>query len=146
MCGLKVECTRIDTEVSEMREIIIQQQKQIEKQEEKPRENNLIAQNISEKEIVIGSKKLSDDVEKLSYICDSSNICLTPKDIAGTQRLGKRQDDKPRPLKILLKSKEKIFGILNKRKNIHQNGVLSRNLESRIFFNPETPHRSRRRS
>lgn len=67
--SLKVNCTRLDNDVAEIKEIVTKQQLRIESHEEKLRENNLVIHNIPEREISTGITTLKTDCQKVSHLC-----------------------------------------------------------------------------
>ena len=134
---LKVNCVRLEEDVILIKEVMAKQQIRIEKHEEKFRENNLVVHNIPEREVSIGISTLETDDMKVAYVCETSEADITSDDIASVHRLGPRKSDRPRPLKIVFKTKDKKFNLLNKRKEISQNKNLIEPFGNKIFVNPD---------
>ena len=135
--SLKSETVRLDNEITQMRDIVLNQQLRIEKHEEFVRAKNLIVHNIPEKEVNTSLLKLKNDVDKVAFLCDTVRIEIDTIDIEATQRLGRRNSDKPRPLKVSLRDKGKKFEMLNKRRNISSSDILVRTFGEKIFVNPD---------
>ena len=113
--SVKMNCTRLDDEIVQIREVIKKQQVRIENHEEKLRENNLVVHNIPEKEVSIGIDILKTDNMKVAHLCEASRADLTTHDIVSIQRLGQQKNDRPRSLKITFTSRDKKFKLLNKK-------------------------------
>ena len=135
--AIKVEAVRMDNDISTMRDVIIKQQMRIESHETKFRANNLIVHNIPENDISTSADKLKSDIEKVEFICESTRIDINASAIDSSFRLGKRQGNKPRPLKIVFKEKSNKYQLLNKRKEISQNTNLLKTFGEKIFVNPD---------
>lgn len=135
--SLKNECIRLDDNLLSMREVIVAQQKQIEKHESKFRERNLIVHNIPESDVINGIEKLKSDTDKLAFLCKASNIEIKANDISSSRRLGRQKSGKPRPIKIELGSKDAKYKLLNKRREILRNENLIKTFGRKIFVNPD---------
>ena len=133
--SLKTECIRLDDDVLRIKEAIMAQQKQIENHESRLREKNLIVHNIPESDVIDGIEKLKTDTDKLIFLCETSNVEIKADDISSTQRLGKQKNNKPRPIKIEFRSKDKKYKLLNRRKEISKNDSLIKAFGSKIFVN-----------
>ena len=137
MSALQVNCVRLDEEIIQIKEVLAKQQTRIEAHEEKLRENNLVVHNISERDVSIGSSTLKTDDMKVAYLCETSRADVNAEDIASVHRLGPRRSDRPRPLKVVMKSKDLKFKLLNKRKEISQNRNLIEPFGNKVFVNPD---------
>ena len=119
------QIVQTDDEVSKLRSVILDQQLQIESHEVKMREKNVIIQNIPEAEVSSEAGILRDDSEKLETLCRLANININPEDMVSLRRLGKRQSNSNRPLKVTLKKTEQKFKFLNNKKAISNNSELT---------------------
>lgn len=137
LSSVQSECARIDNEILKVKEVIYNQQVQIEKNEQRLRSNNIIVHNIPETNVSTASVQLKDDSEKLRFLCRSADININKDDVISTRRLGKRSSGKSRPLKIELRNRDQKYEFLNKRRHIITNQELQRCFESRIFVNPD---------
>ena len=129
------ECALMDSELSKMRRTIVSQQLQIEGNETKLRANNLIINNIPESDLSSGVVQLANDQEKIQFVIRSAKIEVKPEDIVSLHRLGKKQSERSRPLKVILKDPEKKYRFLNKRKEVITNSELHKTFHSKIFVN-----------
>ena len=68
---------------------------------------------------------------------EKAEIDPKPSDIVITQRLGRINDQRSRPLKEAFKDKENKFLVLNKRKLITQNEDLVNTFGGKIFVNAD---------
>jgi hypothetical protein len=132
------ECVRLDTELTKMKETIISQQLQIESNESKLRANNLIFHNIAEDSISTGAECLSNDKEKLHFVIHTAKIDVTRDDILSAQRLGKRQNERTRPLKVTFKDSNVKYNFLNKRREVAANVELAKVFHKKIFINTDS--------
>ena len=109
LTAVQIEYTRIESEHVKMKDIIIQQQLQIEEHENKLRENNIILQNVPENNIIAEGRELADDPNKFEFICDSVDVSLDAADIISIKRLGKRTNARNRALRVVLRDKDNKF-------------------------------------
>ncbi|MEL7309091.1 MAG: hypothetical protein AAGK05_15315, partial [Pseudomonadota bacterium] len=58
-------------------------------------------------------------------------------DMSSFQRLGKRQQNKNRPLKVTLKNSSQKFQFLNKRESLSKNNDLMHTFKSKIYVNAD---------
>lgn len=126
---------RIDNELVKMQETIVGQQLQIESNETKLRANNLIFHNISEDTLPAGVESLTNDDEKINFISNVAKIGVKREDIVSVQRLGKKQSERNRPLKVIFKNSQIKYNFLNKRKEVITNAELFKIFHQKIFIN-----------
>ena len=138
--SVQAECVRLDDEVSKMKCIIINQQLELEKNEKKLRANNLIFNNIPEGPISCPPHSLDHDLDKLGFVVQSANIGVAFDDILSVRRIGKSNNDKPRPLKVTLKNNASKFKFLNKRKSVSSNHEIKKVLNNAVFINCDNTH------
>lgn len=98
------ECSRLDFEVTTIKEVIIKQQMQLENYEKKARAKNLIIHNISEEPLSSGTQELRKDIDKIQCLCEAAMIEFDPEDIVSLQRLGKPSPHKSRPIKLTFRT------------------------------------------
>ena len=135
---VQTECVRLDSEIDTIRKILFDQQLQIESQEKRLRAANIIVHNMPEDEITVSGEKLDNDSEKMSALCNMANIALEPDEMVVFQRLGKRQTNKTRPLKIQMKSPEQKFKLLNNRKKISNNDEIKHAFRNKVYVNVDS--------
>ena len=134
---IQTECVMLDDEIKKIKQVVINQQKLIERNEEKNRANNLIVHNLPETEISHNKVTLKSDADKLSFISKTTGIDIDQNDIVSTHRLGKKCPNKTRPTKIILKNKELKHKALSKRKEISQSPLIHSTFGAGIFINPD---------
>ena len=137
LSAVQTECTRLDSEVTIIRDAICKQQLQLEANERKLREKNLILHNIPEEDVITSTDQLKNDNDKVLHICRVADIDVKKDDIAVVRRLGKRVAGKARPLKLELTNSELKFKFLNKRKDVIGNQNIQTNFKNKVFINPD---------
>ena len=135
--NLKTECIRLDDNLLKVKEVIVAQQKQIESNESKLRERNLVIHNIPESDVIDGIEKLKDDTDKLTFLCKTPSVQIKADDISSTKRLGQLKPGKPRPIKIELRTRDIKYRLLNRRREISKNESLIKTFGRKIFVNPD---------
>ena len=68
LSSVQTECAHLNDDVSKLKEVITNQQLQIESHERRTRANNLILNNIPEDDLSRGTESIADDSEKLDVI------------------------------------------------------------------------------
>ena len=131
------ECVRLDEEVTKIKNVICEQQLKIEKYERHMRADNIIIHNIPEQDVFVGTEKLKEDIEKINFVCQSARVDVTPDKIHSFKRLGKRKQNKSRPLKVTFKDKDHKYIVLNKRKDIASNEKIREAFQNKVFVNPD---------
>jgi hypothetical protein len=137
---MQSEFVGLDDEITKVKQVIINQQKYIETNEERIRASNLIVHNLPEVEVVSNNVSLKSDADKLALISRTTGVDLSQNDVEATYRLGKKSPNKIRPLKIVLKSKELKHKALSKRKEIANSPVIHKTFGTRIFINPDVSY------
>ena len=61
---------------------------------------------------------LSDENKKIDFIFQSANLDIDADDVVSIKRIGTRYFNKSWPVKIVLKSRDKNYQFLNKRRHI----------------------------
>lgn len=138
LSSVQTECVRLDQEVSKMKVILSNQQMQIENHERKVREKNIIMHNIPETDLPVGPEILKGDKQKIMFLCSKTNTDISQDDIVSHRRLGKRQPNKSRPIKIEMKDVSQKYKFLNNRKNISINQDVREVFSNRIFVNADS--------
>ena len=136
--SVKNDCERLEVEVSKIKQIINEQQIMIEKHESKIRECNIIVHNIPEGPVLSGTDTLREDKEKMLILCRTASLNVKAEDMRSFERLGKRQPNKNRPLKITMKSSSQKFELLNKRKFISSHKDVIHLFDTRIYLNSDS--------
>ena len=100
---IQTEQIRLDVQNDKLKDLIINQQMQIESIESRSRRNNLIFNGLSESDVHVNGMKLKNDIEKLNHLCKTINANFQDNVILSSTRLGKSNDKKnnPRPLKVV---------------------------------------------
>lgn len=134
---MQSECVRLDDELSKIRNVVINQQLLVEDHERKLRANNVIIHNIPEDRVSSESDVLDDDEQKIECLCRSARVDIGANDIVTIHRIGKRQANKVRPIKLTLKNTDLKFKFLNSRRQIMSNEYLTKIFRNRIFINSD---------
>lgn len=137
LSSVQIECARLDVENARMKEVILNQQMQLENHESKLRERNLLVNNVPEDNLSFGTETLESDSDKISFIITSAQVDADIDDVIDFQRLGKRTPNKHRPLRITLADKKVKFAFLNMRKSISMNKDLQQAFHNRVFINSD---------
>ena len=135
--SMQTECVRFDDEISKIKKVIINQHIRVEDNEKTLRAKNVIINNIPEDQIRSGSDVWDDDAEKIEHLCKTAGVGIDEDDIAEIQRIGKRQSNKIRPIKVTLNTTELKFKFLNHRKQVTSNVSLTNLFGNNIFINPD---------
>ena len=136
--SVKANCDHLGNEITTIKEVIIDQQLKIESHEAKLRSNNIIVHNIPEDPVFYGPDKLEDDKSKMSVLCHLSDVKIKADDMSSFQRLGKRQQNKNRPLKVTLKNSSQKFQFLNNRGSLSKSNDLMHIFKAKIFVNADS--------
>lgn len=134
---IQFECVNFESEVSQLKEIITKQQMQIESHEQKLRANNIIVHNIPESDMSNRNERLKTDEEKLDFVCRMGDVDVPRDDVFSIRRIGKRSDERTRPIKVVLRNAEVKFQFLNKRKMIATNRNIMDAFHNKVFVNPD---------
>ncbi|MEL7308770.1 MAG: hypothetical protein AAGK05_13455, partial [Pseudomonadota bacterium] len=134
---MQTECVRFDEELSKIKKVLSDQHLRVEEHERMLRVNNIIIHNIPEEEVSSDSVVLEGDVQKIEHVCESARLDIDEDDFAEIQRIGKRQPNKIRPIKITLRSTKQKFKLLNNRRHIVANDHLTKLFGNKIFINPD---------
>jgi hypothetical protein len=119
---------RLDNEMNSMKEVIIVQQKQIEKIEAEKRQNNVVIHGVPEEEISVNDLVLKSDTQKVAYL---SNI-IDPADkeapIDFVTRLGPKTPGRRRHLLVSFSNKSDRNAMLFKQKMLRNDTSCRTNL------------------
>lgn len=89
---------RVDTEINNIKEAIIMQQRYIEKVEAEKRVTNVVIHGMSESSIPMNDITLKDDVEKVEYLSRVLNANMEYANCVGSVfRLGSKDNARNRP-------------------------------------------------
>ena len=132
--NVQVEQLRLSIELDKVKEIIVDQQRLIERTESAKRLPFLMVSGVSESEIRIDGQSLSTDLEKISYLCTAA--CNSKINIQSCVRVGNSSIYGPRLLKI------GFFNINDRHEVLRSQSKLRRNFEfitdfGRVFINPD---------
>lgn len=125
---------RLDNEISEMRQVVISQQKQIEKFEAERREKNIVIHGIPEEAVSVDDTELSTDDEKVAYLL---NVVEESERFRSAIRLGKRGIGRKRPLLVKLYEKSQRNSLLFEQKKL-RNDVCCKNSFGPIYVNRDS--------
>jgi hypothetical protein len=135
--SVQTECVRLDEQILRIKDVICDQQIKIENYEKHLRADKVIVHNVPENDIFVGTEKIERDLDKINLMCRSVRVDITPDKIVSVRRLGIRQKNKCRPLKVTLSSKDHKFKLLNCRRDIASSSDLQKIFQNRIFVNPD---------
>lgn len=140
MSVVQTQCVHFDGELEKVKEVISQQMLQVESHEKKLRERNVIVHNMPESGITVAGETINHDSDKIMALCKMTDLDIVSKDVVNLQRLGKRQTNKNRPLKIQFREKEHKFKLLNNRNKISKDETIKRTFCHKIYVNPDSSH------
>ena len=118
---VQAEQIRIGLEVMSVKEVIVKQQEQIERLESERRQMNLIFTNIPEDDVKVDDHNLQDDMEKLSYLCESIDADFEREDIASCSRIGMRKNGRRRLLLVKYNDMNTRRRILSSQRSLRNN-------------------------
>ena len=99
--------------MNNLKQIVLNQQKQIEKREIERRINNVVIQGIPESNVTVDDETLSNDEEKILHLMEIAGFDdPAPESIEYLSRLGKKLPNKNRSLLVRLdckKDKDRFF-------------------------------------
>ena len=99
--AIKANQVRLDVEVNNLKQIVLNQQKQIEKREIERRINNVVIQGIPESNVTVDDESLSNDEEKILHLMEIAGVAdPAPDSIESLSRLGKKLPNKNRSLLV----------------------------------------------
>jgi len=99
--AIQVNQVRLDTEINGLKEVVSNQQKQIELMEKVRRENNVVVQGIPEDDVKVDDEVLVDDKQKTMYLMNVVGISDIGSDsIEVVTRIGKKQHNRNRMLLV----------------------------------------------
>lgn len=145
MDAVQTEQVRINIEMDKVKNLVVEQQRILEKYESERRLPNLIISGIPESPIRIEtdefdeSKIMISDDEKLQYIC--KEICETDNDIhiSSSIRLGKKSSDRPRIMKVCFPDISVRNRMLRFQKQLRDNDTIT-NAFCKIYVKPDSTY------
>ena len=100
MDSAQTEQARLDLDIKQVKDVILTQQKTIEKHEKDKRQKNLIFSGVPECNVCVGDTQLNDDISKVNYICESISSDHREWDIESCARLGVKRSGRNRILQV----------------------------------------------
>jgi len=137
---VQTQCVRFDGELEKVKEVMSRQMLQLESHEKMLREQNVIVHNVPESDIKVAGLTIDLDSAKIVALCEMVDVDIDSDDMVNLQRLGKRQPNKNRPLKIKFDNKELKFKMLNNRKKISSDENIKKSFGDKIYVNPDSSH------
>lgn len=137
------EQLRLGVEVQSLKETVHKQQLLIENLDIKSRQCNLIFSGIPEGNVTSNGKTLSDDIEKISEICDSLEINVHSPDITvfnSCYRLGPKKLGSNRALKVSFSDLKHRNKVLYNQKSLREDNSA---WYSKVFANKDLPFLTR---
>ena len=125
---------KIDNDVTLMREIIVNQQKQLEKYEADKRRKNLIVSGIPESPVRIENSSLEDDASKLTFIMREVSQEFSSDSITSISRLGQKSSHTTRLLKIEFNDATLRDDIIRSQRRLRENQCIVKTF-GKIFLN-----------
>lgn len=120
--SIQVEQARLDLELTSVKEIIVDQQKLIEKHEVESRQMNLIFNSVPETDVKIEDGfALNNDIAKIKYLCQEISDDFDDEDIESCVRLGRAANNRTRPIKVKFTKRSPRNLILYSQKKIRDN-------------------------
>lgn len=133
--SVQVEQLRLSVELDKVKDIVVDQQRIIERFDALNRQPFLMISGVSESTIDVGDKYLENDHEKVSYICNE--ISTTEVDITSCVRIGKVSNRGSRLLKVGFSRISDRHTVLRQQAELRRNTDF---LESfgKIFITPDS--------
>ncbi len=127
----------LSSEMDKVKEIVVRQQEQIEKLEAAQRGRSLIFSCIPENDVLAdGNEKLSEDIDKITYLCSSVAQDFDSTSIAESFRLGRPGKKQKRPIKVTFKTVEARNNILRSQRRLRNDSSIE-NSFGLVFINPD---------
>ena len=133
--GIQTEQIRLGVEIDKIKEVVVDQQRLIERHETDKRRNHLIISGVPEANITIDNETLKTDMMKVQHFCDE--VCDTGVHIYRCIRLGKDGGRSPRIIKAEFAEVEMRNKILRSQKALRSDPSII-NAFGRIYFNPDS--------
>lgn len=130
------EQIRVSLEIGNMKDIIVQQQRTIERIESEKRELHLILTGIPENEVEVNAESLTTDAEKINFLCDEVVEDYDDSALIECVRLGRYDRNRSRPVKIKLNQLRIRNILLRSQKDFRQSENI-KNSFGTIFVNPD---------
>ena len=140
---MQLNQTQTELDVLALKDIIANQQKQLEKHETEGRRNNLIFMGIPESNVVFDDETLTNDSDKISSLCNEISDDLNQYSIQSCFRLGTKTGQKNRPIKVVFSDVSARNKILYSQKRLRENSSVV-NSFGRIFVNKDSSFLMRR--
>lgn len=118
---IHTEQIRQRVELDSMKDIIVRQQLQLEKNDRDQRLLNLVFSGIPEYTIEMEDGDFSDDLSKVEYLCNEITEMFDPNDIVSCARLGKSRDGQNRLLHVKFSNLKSRNDIFHNQKKIREN-------------------------
>jgi hypothetical protein len=140
---VQMEQLNVSSEVDKLKDIILMQQKQIERMEINAREKVLIFSGVPESPVQMeGGSVLTDDVEKISYLC--REICdFDSSPIEKCFRIGKNQSQRNRLLRVKFDEVGIRNSVLRSQRALREDQSISEKF-GKIYINPDRTDLSRK--
>lgn len=135
---IRVEQSRLDIQQKSLITVIEKQQIALENFEIRSRKSNLILSGVPESDIVDLTSTLKSDFDKVDAICRMISQDFHCDDISECFRIGKKSNNKSRPLKIKFNNIKMRNDLLYNQKTMREN-LPSSWRGSKIFANPDLP-------
>lgn len=141
---VQVEQMKVSLEVDKLKEIVVQQQKHIEQIEAKAREKYLIFSGVPEVPVKTEDEgDLNDDQEKISFLCDKISSHFTSRSIEKCSRIGQRNHNRPRLVRVKFVSVETRTSVLRSQRSLREDRSV-REAFGAIYINPDRSHLARK--
>ena len=138
---VQTEQISLGHEISSIKEVVIKQQRIIEKHEAEKRELNLIFSGVPESDITVDDETFENDDEKIKYLCEEVISCWAFDSvwdsITSCQRLGKKKNGHNRLIKVKFNDYDAKNSILRSQKAIRNNAKCVENF-GLIYINKDS--------
>ena len=132
---VKVEQLRVSVELDKVKDIIVEQQRVLERYDKRERLPFLMMSGLTESSVSINGQVLANDMEKVNYV--SNKICNTDVDVFSCTRIGKSNNDRPRLLKVGFGVSDHRQAMLRFQSQLRKDEFI-KNVFGVIYFNPDS--------
>ena len=120
MDAIQTEQIRIDMEMVKLKEVVVRQQEQIEKNENEKRQCNVVVSGIPEADIQVDGQHLTNDTKKAVFLSKIITDSFTEDDICSCTRLGRQARGQNRLLHIKFSNADVKNEILRNQRKIRE--------------------------
>ena len=135
---IATEQLRLDSEIQDVKKVVISQQRTLEEFEREKRQLNLIFSGVPEATVHVGDEhSFTDDEEKINFLCDLTLSNFDSDSIESCTRLGKPRSGSNRLLKVKFTERSVRNAILFSQKIIREDNDCATSF-GRVYINQDS--------